>query len=145
MINSKENFLSIDDFLKLAVEFEEESAEFYRRMLKADLAEPVKALAELLERQEEAHAKLLKEYEIGDNRAFLQFPPDFNLSMPDEYKEGMSVGELIALAINREVHAERMYRSAASSVSGSFKDFIGGLALFEAEHAVKLRSLRDYY
>ena len=145
MTNSKDNFLSIVDFLKLAVEFEEDSALFYRKMLTSNLAEPVKALAELLEKQEEAHAKILREYEIGENRAFLQFPPDFKLSMTDSYKEGMTVSELIVLAIAREDHAQSMYSNAAASVSGSFKDFIGGLALFEAEHAVKLRSLRDYY
>ncbi len=145
MTNSKDNFLSIVDFLKLAVEFEEDSALFYRKMLTSNLAEPVKALAELLEKQEEAHAKILREYDVGENRAFLQFPPDFKLSMLDQYRDGLSVGELIALAIDREVHAEKMYSNAAASVSGSFKEFIGGLAFFEAEHAEKLRSLRDYY
>lgn len=145
MTNSKENFLSIAEFLKLAVEFEEDSAAFYRVMLKKNLAEPVKALAELLEKQEEAHAKLLREYDAGNSRAFIQFPPEFKLSMPDKYDEGMSIADLISLAINREVHAEAMYNNAAASVSGDFKEFIKGLAVFEAEHAERLRSLRDYY
>ncbi len=145
MINSKGNFLSIADFLELAVEFEEDSAAFYRGMLTRKLADPVRALAVLLEKQEEAHAKILREYEVGESKAFLQFPPEFKLSMPDQYEEGLSVSALIALAIDREVHAEALYNNAAASVSGSFKEFIRGLALFEKEHVERLRSLRDYY
>ena len=145
MTNSKGNFLSIADFLKLAVEFEEDSAAFYRAMLTRNLSEPVRALAVLLERQEEAHAKILREYEIGENKAFLQFSPEFKLSMPDQYEEDLSVSELIALAIDRELHAEALYNNTASLVSGSFKEFIMGLALFEKEHVERLRSLRDYY
>ncbi|MCK5736550.1 MAG: hypothetical protein KAH21_08730 [Spirochaetaceae bacterium] len=145
MTNSKGNFLSIGDFLKLAVEFEEDSAAFYRSMLTKNLTEPVKALADLLEKQEEAHAKLLREYEIEESKAFLQFPPDFKLSMPDQYEEGLTVAELIILAIDREVYAQDLYNNAAASVSGNFKEFIRGLALFETEHAERLRSLRDYY
>ena len=145
MTSSKENFLSITEFLKLAVEFEEDSAAFYRFMLKKNLAEPVKVLAELLVRQELAHAKILKEYDVGKSQAYIQFPPDFKLSMPDRYEDELSVADLISLAIDREEHAEAMYNSAAASVSGDFKEFIKGLAVFEAEHAERLRSLRDYY
>ena len=119
---------------------------FYRELKTKVEKEEVKSLLELLEAEELKHAKVLIEFEKSDEaEGFIQFPPDVLLSMPAADDPGMGISELLDIAIERERRAALIYGHAASTVAGSFKGLLEGLAAFEKEHEEKLMSFKSYY
>ena len=145
MTSSNRNYLSARELIALAVDFEQESAEFYRNIQEYQLDESTRQLAELLEKQEWSHRKMLQEYDISDTEEYLQFPPEFSLAMPALEKENPTLEELLALAIEREIMAKEIYQNSAAQTKGSLKDLLHGLAVFEEEHESRLKSLQNNY
>ena len=146
MTNSSQNFMTIEEFIKIVIQFEIDSAKFYGRMYKQATQEETREVALLLEKEEVKHQKVLREFDIGANKGgFLQFPPSFSLSMPDIISENPGVEEIIDVAIAREQKAAEIYGKVASMVSGKFKQLLIGLTNFEKQHAEKLLSLKALF
>lgn len=145
MTSSNENHLSIEEFLKLAAEFELESARYYEHMLTFDLDKPILQLAEMLEKQEKSHYRILSDFDITGARGFIQFPPDFSLTMPTLEHENPSMDELFFIAIEREFKSKEIYEHVAGFTSGTLKELVQSLVIFEQEHINRLQSLKDNY
>ena len=132
--------------MRLAIRFEQASAAYYRDMLSKASQREVKELLMLLEQQELAHERILKEYEIPTDTTYvMQFPPSFNLSMPVPDSDDPSYNEMLEVAIQREKKSCELYKKAAGFVTGDFSKLLEGLATFEKEHEEKLKSLQQYY
>lgn len=130
------------EFIALAIEFETEAARLYAHMQeRAEGSE--RQLLQLLERQELAHRRLLEEYDAGDIKGIIQFPPELTAAMPSAPEDTLGLTALIEFAVARERHAYHAYHAASGSVSGPFRDFVEGLARFELEHEERLKGLRD--
>lgn len=147
MTNSSEgSYLDVKEFLQLVIGFERSAALFYRELRAKAERKEVKSLLELLEAEELKHAKVLLEFEKSEEaEGFIQFPPEMSLSMPAADDPDMGISELLDIAIEREKRAALIYGHAASTVAGSFKELLEGLAAFEKEHEEKLMSFKSYY
>ena len=140
--SSRHAFVSCEEFVKVAIEFEQHSAAFFRAM--QPFAEgTVLQLLKMLERQEMAHEKLLKNFEIPQPNAMMQFVPDMRGVMPELPRGETSLHDLIELAIEKERRTKETYSAAAQFVTGTFRELVEGLAQFEAEHEEQLKSLRN--
>ena len=147
-MTSSENrsFQTIGEFILAAAEFEQQSADFYRHILDTmETGSSAKELLLLLEGQELTHKKTLLDLDIRQTREILQFPPELSLSMPNPEYASMSLDVLLGIAIDRERKSKEIYAHTAGQVTGSFRDIIMGLSVFEQEHEEKLISLREYY
>ena len=136
------SYVSISEFVNKAIEFEIESAEFYRD-LAAKVSEPksAEALREF-EVQERAHASTLRSYSLPeDSGARLQFGPSLTLSMPPT-PEDTGVESLFTLAIERERKSAKLYDYASDLAVGDFKQVLISLADFERGHEEDLKVLR---
>lgn len=143
MTNSKANYISLKELMKLAVNFEFESAEYYRNMQKYKLGQSAHQLAELLEKQEMAHKKILEEYDLSGKEGYIQFPPDFSLILPVLEKSNPSLDEFIEVALQREIKSREIYNNALKFTSGDLKELLAGLVNFEQEHVERLQSLKN--
>ena len=144
--SSPGSYVTINEYLQLAVEFEIDSAAFYRDLQKTVEDENALTLLKLLEQQEIAHERMLRGYEITDDPDYiLQFPPSLQLSMPLQTSDNPGFDEMLALAIEREQRAAEIYEKTAALVSGAFRDLLEGLGHFEREHEERLKSLKSYY
>ena len=110
---SSGSYLYMEKFMRLAIEFEADSAGFYRSMQRPEL-DPV----------------------------VLQSAPELSLSMPDP-SEKPDFRELLQVAIAREEKSARIYRMTADMTVGAFRQLLEGLAAFEEEHERKLRGLQQ--
>lgn len=143
---SSRNYADRQEFIRIAVRFEDDSARFYRDMRKAAADRTAGELLALLETQEWKHARILRNYAAKtDLRGgeILQFPPDLSLSMPAPPSESPTFPQLLELAIERERRSEAIYRRGAAQVAGEMKDLLEGLAAFELEHKLRLEAYRD--
>lgn len=147
MINSSiTNFVTIEEFLQLAISFEVQSAQFYRELQKTATADDAIELLRLLEQQEIEHEKVLRNYAIEEDLdSLLQFPPSLALSMPQLSSKAPDFDEMLSIAIEREKRSAAIYERAADMVSGDFGKLLTGLSLFERAHEEKLRSLQSFY
>jgi rubrerythrin len=146
MTNSSQNFMTLEEFIKFAIQKEIEAAQFYGRLYKQATRAETREVALLLEKEEVKHQKVLREFDIGANKGgFLQFPPSFSLSMPDITSENPGVDEIIEIAIARERKAVEIYGKVADMVSGKFKQLLIGLTNFEKQHVEKLLSLQALF
>ncbi len=142
MINSKKNFVTIEEFVQLAIQFGENSADFYSKMQALVKNESARKLLKLLEKEEMKHVNILKEFTVKEDKdSVLQFLPSFLRSMPAMKSEHPEMEEIIEVVIERERKAVEIYENTASMVSGNFKELLIGLARFERQHEEKLRRL----
>jgi rubrerythrin len=141
--SNTEGYLTIDEFLQLAILFETEAAEYYHRM-KGRAHEPdVAALLDSLEDEERQHERVLRKRSFAvDPNTVLRFPPELDLQMPGEKSDDPSFAEMISIAIAREIRAREIYEAAARLASGEFEELLVGLAAYELRHEKKLRSLQ---
>lgn len=130
------------EFITMAIAFEAESARLYADM-RAGADGSTAQLLKLLERQELEHKRLLEEFDAGDIRGVIQFPPELNAAMPEIPEGTPDLAAFIEFAITREQRAYQAYHAAAQSVSGPFQDLVEGLARFELEHEDRLKGLRN--
>ncbi len=147
MTSSKEgSYLSAKEFLDMVIQFERDSAQFYRDLRDRFGGEEVRELLAILEREEVRHEMVLREFEqAGEVEGFIQFPPAIELSMPELSDSDAGLDEIIEIAIERERRSVLIYENAATVLIGDFKGLLEGLAGFEREHEVKLKSFKSYY
>ena len=146
MTSSDKNYVTVEDLIQIAVQFEIDSAELYKRVQATAGEDNVLEILRLLERQEREHERILRSYRINQDPAgILQFPPDITLSMPAVHNENPGMDELIKIALEREERSAAVYQHAADMASGELKDLLTGLAVFEREHVVRVKSLKNYY
>lgn len=137
-------YLTIDEFLQLAILFETEAAEFYNSLQKSVTSSDVRELLETLEDEENEHERILRGCKVTvDPNITLQLPASLSLSMPEPESETPDFGEMLSVAIEREIRSREIYENAADLVSGNFKELLAGLAHFEREHEEKLRHLKS--
>ena len=136
------SYLSVEQFLSLAIRFEVESAEYYHRMQQDAADRKVLELLQDLEHQEMEHQRVLKEFR-ADRRSkqLMQFAPELSLSMPAS-PANPGFGELLAVAIERERQSARIYRAASDLSSGEFRKILDELAEFEHQHEERLVALQ---
>ena len=140
-----QNFITVKELINIAIDFEIESAEFYRNLQSMTEDDNVLEVLRLLEKQEVSHEKILREYEIGPSpHEILQFGPSFSLAMPKAPTERIELFELLEIALERETKAEKIYSNSANMVKGELSKFLEGLATFEREHVERVRSLKLY-
>jgi len=140
---SSGSYLNMEQFMRLAIEFEADSAEFYRSMQRPELDAEVLELLRRLEREERQHERVLRDYETDrSDPVVLQFAPELSLSMPDP-SEKPDFRELLQVAIAREEKSARIYRMTADMTVGAFRQLLEGLAAFEEEHERRLRGLQQ--
>lgn len=143
MTNSSHNFITLEEFINVAFQFEVESAKFYRGLQKQVTREDVREILILLEKEEIKHQKILKEFDFGkDKDSMLQFLPSLSLSMPEMTTDTPGVNDIIELGIARERKAAEIYEHAASMLSGHFRELLEGLAIFERQHEERLLGLQ---
>ncbi|MCF7914407.1 MAG: hypothetical protein K9L66_04505 [Spirochaetaceae bacterium] len=144
-MNTNKNFLKVEELIELAVEFEQESADYYRDLQKWVEDTDSHALLKTLEKQEIEHRDTLKNFELED-RAYplLQYGPSFSISLPEIESENPGLRELLDVAIEREIVSRKIYHNTAGQVFGNLAELLEDLAGFEREHEVKLKDMRDY-
>ena len=146
MTSSDKNYVTVEDLIQITIQFEIDSAGLYKRMQATAGEDNVLEILRLLERQEREHERILRSYRINQDPAeILQFPPDITLSMPAVHNENPGMDELIKIALEREERSAAVYQHAADMASGELKDLLTGLAVFEREHVVRVKSLKNYY
>jgi rubrerythrin len=145
MKNPDKNFITVKELIELAIDFEIESAKFYRKLQKKTKVDTVLQLLRLLEEQEWEHEKILRQYEIGpDPHAILQFGPSFSFAMPAIPPNNIGMFELLDIALQRERKTAEIYENSASLISGDLHKLLGNLATFEHDHEDKLTALKSY-
>lgn len=148
MTNSKQNFVTIAEFLELTMQFEADSAEFYTAMKQMVSPEDTttQELLNLLIREENEHRNTLRRYDIGPaSDSLLQFPPSFSFSMPGLPEESPGLEACIEIGLLRERKSVEIYTNAAAMTTGDFQRLLQGLAVFEQRHVEKLSSLQRFF
>lgn len=144
-MDTNKNFLKVDELLDLAIEFEQESADYYQKLQEHVEDERVLAMLRELESQEIEHRDILKEFELEEKPyPMLQFGPSFAVSLPEVQSESPTLQELMDVAIDREIVSRQIYSTTAGQVFGNLAQVLQDLAAFEGEHEAKLRDLRAY-
>ncbi len=144
MTNSEHSsYITCREFIDRAIEFERDSASFYRALREQVEPGPVCQLLKLLEDQETQHALKLQEWTPPEPEAMMQFPPNLSANTRELPESPVSLSQLIEMAIERERIAKESYLSAARYVTGGFRALVEALAVFEEEHEQKLRSMRN--
>jgi rubrerythrin len=139
--HSKKTYLSMEQFMRLAIDFEAESAAFYRSMQGPELEAEARELLRQLEGQEREHEEILRGYQVDPrDPGTLQFAPELSLSMPSP-PANPDFAAMLRLAIAREEKSARIYRVASEMTVAGFRELLEGLAAFEEEHERRLRGL----
>ena len=73
-------YTTCSEFMNIAVAVESRSADVYRS-LQSQCTGSALQLLEMLERQSDAHREQLKNLQVADPNASMQFPPDIENSM----------------------------------------------------------------
>lgn len=141
-MSAAKSYLTMREFIDLAIEFEESSAELYRRMQAEAKDDTVKELLKKLEADEVEHKRILASFtEYGPEDQRLQFAPEMEKAMP-QVPANANYGQLLDSAIDREVKSYELYTWTAGLVKGAFKELLEGLAKFEKVHEVSLKKLK---
>jgi rubrerythrin len=139
------NYVTMKEFLNLAIDFEHDSAEYYARLWDKVPGDKEKELCSELENEESSHADTLSLHNVDEeSEARIQFTPELSLSMP-EIKADAEVQELIKGAIAREEKSVKIYEYASDFAVGKFKALLKDLADFERAHIRKLNLIRMEY
>jgi rubrerythrin len=139
--SSPSSYLTCAEFVEEAILFEQESASFYHG-LRSQTTGAAHQLAEMMEKQELAHERILRELDVSRTRELMQFPPERSLSSHVIPEGEIPLAELIEIGIEREHLSRVAYEHAARFVTGEFQQLLEGLAHFEEEHEQKLISMR---
>ena len=135
-------YVTMKEFINLAIDFEHESAEYYARLWEKMAGDKEKKLCSELENEEISHADTLSLHHIDEtSEARIQFTPELALSMP-EIKTDADAQELITGAIAREEKSVQLYEYASDIAVGKFKALLKDLADFERAHIRKLNLIR---
>lgn len=145
MPEQSKNFVTMKEFVEIAIDFEEASAAFYRNLMTHALDEKSIEVLGTLEKQEIEHADSLRGFgfdKLAGER--LQFAPELTLSMPNA-PDSESLADLFEIAVNREKKSVRIYEFTSDLVAGKFKDLLLSLAEFERAHLRYLQLIKRKY
>lgn len=145
-------FGSIDEILNFANDREKEAVEFYTSLAKEATRASLKETFERFAREEEKHVVLLSD--MSDNKGMIdayEIKKIPNLKISDymveiEYKQGMSMPDILKIAMKREEKAVKLY-----SVLGDETDNADAKKVFqilvqeESKHKLALESMYDDY
>ena len=144
-MDTNKNFLKVDELLDLAIVFEQESADYYRKLQNNIENQRVLDMLRELENQEIEHRDILKNFELEDKPyPMLQFGPSFSITLPEVQSDSPTLRELLDVAIDREIVSRQIYNTTAGQVFGNLAQVLQDLAAFEGEHETKLKDLRSY-
>jgi len=144
-LDTNKNFLKVDELLDLAIEFEQESADYYQKLQNNIENQRVLDMLKELENQEIEHRDILKNFELEDKPyPMLQFGPSFSITLPEVQSDSPTLRELLDVAIDREIVSRQIYNTTAGQVFGNLAQVLQDLAAFEGEHETKLKDLRSY-
>ena len=144
-MDTNKNFLKVDELLDLAIEFEQESADYYQKLQNNIENQRVLDMLKELENQEIEHRDILKNFELEDKPyPMLQFGPSFSITLPEVQSDSPTLRELLDVAIDREIVSRQIYNTTAGQVFGNLAQVLQDLAAFEGEHETKLKDLRSY-
>jgi len=144
-LDTNKNFLKVDELLDLAIVFEQESADYYRKLQNNIENQRVLDMLRELENQEIEHRDILKNFELEDKPyPMLQFGPSFSITLPEVQSDSPTLRELLDVAIDREIVSRQIYNTTAGQVFGNLAQVLQDLAAFEGEHETKLKDLRSY-
>jgi rubrerythrin len=136
------SYMDIKEIIDLSIQYENDTAQYYRNILPLMSDGRRKALIESLIKQEESHSQKLKNFKQNiDSMGFIQFPPEIKFRYPQTEKEysDMTYPELVDHALALEKRAYEFYKSTASaSTQGSVKDLFDALSNFEYSHIALL-------
>ena len=144
MSQEKKSYLTLSEVVLKSIDFEIDSAGFYRDM-KSSTREPrALELLEMLEGQEMAHAETLRSLpaKADLDAVFVQFPPDLTLAMPVAPPPGSGFSALLDIAIEREVRSAEIYRQSGLTAPAPIRTLLKSLAEFELIHERSLRELK---
>ena len=144
-MDTNKNFLKVEELLDLAIQFEQESADYYRKLQEHVEKRQVLDMLKELENQEIEHRDILKNFELEDKPyPILQFGPSFSTTLPEIESTSPSLRELMDVAIEREIVSRQIYNTTAGQVFGNLAQVLQDLAAFEGEHEAKLKDMRAY-
>ncbi len=134
------------EIVGVAIRAERDAFDLYAAMARQVQKPELKKEFERLAGQEKEHERWLAEYHAQATGEETPPPvPDVRIKMfgPDVH-DGMSLLEVLDLAVEKEHVAEQVYREAASrSKDPSGKRLLSELVEFEKGHARKLEQMRD--
>lgn len=142
-MSKSDNVISIKQLIDIAINFEEESAQFYRYIRSIAKNKTLVSLAQMLEKEENEHQQMLRDIQITDDKSMVTFPLALIESMPSLNINELNVQKLIAIAIEREHVSASIYEQAAVLTGGRIKKLLENLTLFEREHEEKLQRLES--
>ena len=136
------NYMDLKEVIDLSIQYENDTAQYYRGILPMLSDGRRRALIESLIKQEEGHTSKLINFKTNiDTMGFVQFPPEIKFTGPQTEKnfEDMSYTELVNHAIELEKRTYGFYKSAASnSPKGPVKELFDALSNFEYSHVALL-------
>lgn len=144
MSPEKKSYLTLGEVVEKSIEFELDSAGFYRDMRSSTREPRALELLEMLETQETGHAETLRSIpaKADLDAVFVQFPPDLVLAMPAAPPPGTGFSALLDLAIEREVRSAEIYRASGLTAPAPIRTLLQSLAEFELVHERSLRELK---
>lgn len=146
------NFGSVDEILNFAIDREKEAVEFYSSLAKEATRASLKKTFEDFAQEEEKHVSLLSD--ISGNKEKIdayEFKPVTDLKISDymveiEYKPGMSMPDILKIAMKREEKAVKLYSTMAEqSDNAEVKKVFEILVQEESKHKLGLESMYDDY
>ena len=146
------NFGSIDEILDFAIKGEKEAVAFYTSLAEGETRKSLKEIFESFAQEEEKHVDLLSD--ISGNKEKIdayEFKTITDLKISDymvdvEYKEGMSMPEILKIAMKREEKAVKLYSEMANQTDHEdAKKVFQILVQEEAKHKLGLESMYDDY
>ncbi|MBD3308195.1 hypothetical protein GF339_17245 [candidate division KSB3 bacterium] len=146
MASFQNSYLTIEEFIKAAVRFEVESAEFYRALKDRTNDAQIEELLGILADEEVSHQHTLEEFEVPkESSGIIQFSPPFTAAMPEVPSELPDTESCIELGLQRERKSVELYEHAAGRVIGDFQQILEGLADFERQHIEKLLKIQKRF
>ncbi|MBN2354302.1 MAG: hypothetical protein JXD23_17160 [Spirochaetales bacterium] len=144
MAAEKKGYYSLSEIIHASIEFENDSANFYRAMKTRTADKNTLDLLSLLEEQELGHAAALGKISSHENlaTAFIQFPPEIALAMPPAPTGELDFAGWLDLAIEREIRSAEIYESASRGAPAPVKTLLESLAEFERVHERGLKELK---
>ena len=142
MATSSKSYVTIQEFIQHAMQFEADSAQFYQDLKERVHDSQAQELLDMLAKEEITHQKILQEAKGRGSRGILQFSPNLSSLMPPVPSEQPGFDECVRLALDREKRSIEIYENAAGMVRGDFREILQGLANFERQHVARVMQLK---
>ena len=138
----------LGQLIRNAVDAENAAAAAYRSLAGRVDDEKVSSLFSTLAEQEDHHARDIENYGRRLTEQGLPDGSDIRVDAIEKVVDWPHMGSMdlstaIEMAIDAELSAELFYDAMADALEGAGKSFFTAIARTEANHAVRLRKLKD--